>query len=529
MSGVAPHRAFQRIYQQGDRLMCWAVLVHIGISLLLAPFYDTWLLTLMVAGLAAGMYFGSYLLLPGSLFTRIVAGISLQTFVALHIYQLHGLAEMHFFFFTSVSALIVYQDWRAMWPGVVLIILQHILFAYLHNAGVKLYFFEQSYVGLLKLVAHFGIAIAHTVLCGWIAIGLRDQTRREQATNQTLAAEKERYRLLAANLPNGCLYILDRNRQVQFVDGLELARLGKRQDEVVGLQYPEQLVAASHQPEAWQAIQRLFAGQSAHWTTQQGDDWYANAGVPLFGANGSIVQLQFIAQNITQRFQAEQLQMQLQAQLQASLNEKEHLLAEVHHRVKNNLSIVSGLLHLQRNQTDNQETAQILLQAQSRIRAMALVHEQLYNTENFGDVQLPAYMRSLVGSLQNVFAKDDLGLEVTYEVADVQLELNTGIPVGLLVSEAVSNALKHAFVGRHSGHLRVHVSNGHHIRLEIQDDGIGIPEAVLTSSQSTGLGMRLIKGLAAQVHGELSITSNASGTTVALTIPKPESAHNRAS
>ena len=113
----------------------------------------------MVRCCALALFFVNARLLPGSFATRVAAGIALQTFVALHIYQMHGLAEMHFWFFTAFTMMIVYQDWLCMWPGTLLIIGQHILFALLHNAGYQLYFFEVDYITFMRLVFHFGIAV----------------------------------------------------------------------------------------------------------------------------------------------------------------------------------------------------------------------------------------------------------------------------------------------------------------------------------------------------------------------------------
>lgn len=128
------------IYGRGDRIMRVVVLLHLVVALLLAFHYSTWFATLTVGPAAAAMFFISAAFLPRSFFTRCVAGVSLQTFVALHIFQLHGLAEMHFFFFTAFTVMILYQDWRSMWLGTVLIIGQHTLFAVLHNSGVQLFF-----------------------------------------------------------------------------------------------------------------------------------------------------------------------------------------------------------------------------------------------------------------------------------------------------------------------------------------------------------------------------------------------------
>jgi len=116
-TGPWAERVMQPIYDEGDRYTRYFVLFHFLVGLGLAPFYDTWLMASVAGGLAAAMFLASAWLAPGTLVTRFVAGISLQAFVALHIYQLHGLPEMHFFFFSAFTMLIAYQDWRAPWPG----------------------------------------------------------------------------------------------------------------------------------------------------------------------------------------------------------------------------------------------------------------------------------------------------------------------------------------------------------------------------------------------------------------------------
>jgi hypothetical protein len=112
----------RQIHLEGDKLIRFLIGLHCVIALCLAPFYDTWTLALGAGGLAAGLFLAGAYLLPGSFLTRCLAGISLQVFTALHIYQLHGLAEMHFFFFTAFTVLIVYRDWVSLWPGAMLII-----------------------------------------------------------------------------------------------------------------------------------------------------------------------------------------------------------------------------------------------------------------------------------------------------------------------------------------------------------------------------------------------------------------------
>jgi len=164
------------IYRRGDSLMSGFLFMHLIFALVLASFYQTWMLTLIVSCAALLMFFMSKWLLPRTFITRCFAGVALQTFVALHIYQMHGLPEMHFTFFTAFTMMIVYQDWRSMWPGTILIIAQHILFAILQNTGYNIGFFPDPVITISKLVFHFGIALVEVGICGYWSVLLRRRT-----------------------------------------------------------------------------------------------------------------------------------------------------------------------------------------------------------------------------------------------------------------------------------------------------------------------------------------------------------------
>lgn len=171
LSAEEVQRALSEHRALGHRLIMKVLLVHLAIALALGSVYQTWLITLTVSAAGLAMYMLSAKLSPQSFFTRCMAGIALQVFVALHIYQMHGMPEMHFFFFTAFTAMIAYCDWKAMWPGALLIIGQHIVFALLTNSGADMYFFPESYVSFTKLFFHFGIALAHVGICGtWAGI-----------------------------------------------------------------------------------------------------------------------------------------------------------------------------------------------------------------------------------------------------------------------------------------------------------------------------------------------------------------------
>ena len=172
-------QVMKQINARGDFFMKWFIGGHFVLSLLLAARFGTWGISLIVGGSAALLFFVSVWLLPGTFLTRNIAGISLMAFVALHIYQYHGMPEMHFFFFTAFTMMIVYQDWRSMWSGTILIILQHTFFALLTNMGNDLKFFPDRYIEIEKLVYHFGIALVQVAVCGRWAVILREQTFRD--------------------------------------------------------------------------------------------------------------------------------------------------------------------------------------------------------------------------------------------------------------------------------------------------------------------------------------------------------------
>ncbi len=180
-----------RIYATGDRYVGWFLLFHFGVGFGLAPFYDTWAMAAGIGLLTLGMFFGAVWLAPRTLVTRCVAGTALQAFVALHIYQLHGLPEMHFFFFSASTMLIAYQDWRAPWLGTLLIIGQHVAFAMLENSGVEMNFFAGP-VGFWKLFFHFGIALFQVAVCSFWASRLRRDTLQEAWHSQQLDDARRR-------------------------------------------------------------------------------------------------------------------------------------------------------------------------------------------------------------------------------------------------------------------------------------------------------------------------------------------------
>ncbi len=203
-----------------------------------------------------------------------------------------------------------------------------------------------------------------------------------------------------------------------------------------------------------------------------------------------------IIRDITERKKAEE-------GVRASLKEKEVLLKEVHHRVKNNLQLISSLLHLQAAQEENASARPILQDTQARIRSMSLLHEALYRSDNFSQVDFGRYMQSLVVFLRGAIPSADR-VEFWLHFEGAHLDLNVAVPCGLIVNELVTNSLKHAFLDGQPGLIQVELKGlgEQRFSLRVADNGPGLPED-LDLSQAQTLGLQLVHDLIRQIGGSL--------------------------
>jgi len=178
------------VYRRGDQWMRVFLFLHLVLAAVLAPVQDSWKSTLIVAPLAFLLFWISALRAPGTFVTRVCAGIALQLFVGLHIYQLGGMAEMHFLFFTSVTMMVVYADWRCLWPTAAFIGVQHAAFAAMHHRGMYVTFFEQAQVSSGRLFAHFFIIAAQVLTIGFWAWLVRRHIVSERRNRQRLVEQQ---------------------------------------------------------------------------------------------------------------------------------------------------------------------------------------------------------------------------------------------------------------------------------------------------------------------------------------------------
>ncbi|MBW2320719.1 MAG: hypothetical protein JRF31_07705 [Deltaproteobacteria bacterium] len=197
----------------------------------------------------------------------------------------------------------------------------------------------------------------------------------------------------------------------------------------------------------------------------------------------------------------------IQEQLKTSLKEKDMLLREIHHRFKNNMQVVSSLLSLQSMNIKDRKYAGMFKESLNRIRSMAFIHENLYQSEDFTKINFIKYVNSLVNSIIQSYTVDTKKIKVKQEIEDIQIDLDKAVPCGLLINELVSNALKHAFLNKRVGQIEIGLFsiNENETELLVGDDGIGLPED-LDITHTESMGLNLVKILALdQLKGRIEI------------------------
>jgi len=217
-----------------------------------------------------------------------------------------------------------------------------------------------------------------------------------------------------------------------------------------------------------------------------------------------------LMKQISERITAEE-------KLQKSLHEKNILLSEVHHRVKNNLALISGLLELQSMYTEDVQVQALFSESRTRIKSLAALHESLYQTENISSIRFDLYFERIFAEVSKTYPAIAGQIELRTSIEPIELDMSQAIPSGLLVNEIISNAYKYAFIGRDRGQILVTASKEKgSIKLLVKDDGCGLPPETETSKKT--FGMTLINAFVQQLNGHLE-TSNDKGACFRITFP----------
>ena len=202
---------------------------------------------------------------------------------------------------------------------------------------------------------------------------------------------------------------------------------------------------------------------------------------------------------------------QAEAQVKRSLQEKEALLKEIHHRVKNNLQIISSLLRLQSNGIKDKNILELFQESQNRVRLMAMIHEKLYQSKNFGTIELSDYIRDLSNHLMRSYGIDQTNVSLEIDISGISLEIDTAVSCGLIINELITNSLKYAFPPSDQGQsppgeikITAKLTDSSHFSICYQDNGIGLPDSLDIENTRT-LGLQLVTSLTEQLGGLLSV------------------------
>jgi len=198
--------------------------------------------------------------------------------------------------------------------------------------------------------------------------------------------------------------------------------------------------------------------------------------------------------------------------VEASLSEKEILLSEIHHRVKNNMAVISGLLELQSGYIEDEHSRSLFEESRNRIQSMALIHDKLYHHETFARIDFNAYCQDLINFIKSSYNNSTSQIEFTLTCTDVFIDIKNAVPCGLILNELISNAYKHAFKDRDHGEIKIVCTKmGGKFTMMVSDNGIGF-EAASIIEKPVSLGLTLISALVQQVNGNIKVV-NKNGTT----------------
>jgi len=238
--------------------------------------------------------------------------------------------------------------------------------------------------------------------------------------------------------------------------------------------------------------------------------WFENFLSPIV-VDGETKEVSCLSHEITDKKMAEW-------KLKESIAEKDVLLKEVHHRVKNNLQVISSILNLQTSRINDKKTLNIIRESQDRIKSMSFIHESLYQTTNFSSIKFYEYIHNLSRNLVQTYAYEK-EIELVTELEQVEVSLDQAIPCGLILNELISNALKYAFTDNPTGTLRISLREmNNEIKIEVEDNGVGIPDDFRVETAES-LGLQLVQTLIEQLEGSIDLTSNG-GTKYLITFVK---------
>jgi PAS domain S-box-containing protein len=352
------------------------------------------------------------------------------------------------------------------------------------------------------------------------------ENRRLAASEAAMHKSEEKYRLIADNTAD-LIRVFDLELNLKYISPSVTRMRGFTVEEAM-LQTLDQMMT----PESRESVSKCFHEEISLESSETADPGRTfSLETTEFHKDGSTILMEStlkvmrdtdhratgiigVSRDVTERKHMEEVVL-------ASLQEKEILLKEIHHRVKNNLQIVISLLNLQSRYINDEKSAQVIKESQTRIRAMALVHEKLYQSATIAKINLDDYVRFLGNSLFQFYGMNGKGITFTTTISEVSLGINTAIPIGLMVNELISNSLKYAFPAGRRGEISIAIDlKDHLLSIVYKDNGVGIP-ADFDWRNAKSLGLRLIISLVEQLNGTIELDRTA-GTAFMIVVTEKE-------
>ncbi|MDP3066716.1 MAG: histidine kinase dimerization/phosphoacceptor domain -containing protein [Methanobacteriaceae archaeon] len=329
---------------------------------------------------------------------------------------------------------------------------------------------------------------------------------KKHEMEKKIKESEKHYKLLADNVTD-VICVCDLKGITRYISPSCYSLVGYEAEEIIG----KELCELAHMEDLdtlYKSISSLVQdpsvnGQAEFRLTRKDGSyiWVETTGKIILNEDTGKDEIITITRDISER-------KKLQHQIKKSLEEKELLVKETHHRVKNNLSIISSLLSLQSRYIKDGDTRRMFLESQNRIRAMALIHERLYQSTDLKSINFGGYLEILAPELLSNY-NIDKSIKMEIEVIDVRIDVNTAIPLGIILNELVSNSIKHAFPPGRTGTIKISLEKlpNDLLILEISDNGIGLPED-LDMDSAESFGMNIVNTLVRQLDANLEMKTD---------------------
>jgi len=330
---------------------------------------------------------------------------------------------------------------------------------------------------------------------------VEDITEKKKAEERIKQNEK-RYRTLISNSPY-CIHEIDLDQKISSMNkaGLDMMGIDKEED-IVGSLYGCMVDGEGELERITNLFQQALQGKSIEFEFESVDERnFLSSFIPILDDKNKVQRVMGITQDITERKKSAEI-------IESSLKEKTTLLSEIHHRVKNNLAIVSGLLQLQMNEVKDEKVTTVFEQSINRIISIAMVHELMYKSPNLSSVNVNSYLEMLIPAISASMLDESKNITFKIDIEEYKLNINEAIPLGLLLNELITNSFKYAFNGNEDGEIKIKLSGkGNEITILYEDSGVGFDE---TNDFNTpeNLGLNLIHAQLQQLDAEYEVDTN---------------------